>query len=97
MSDLDKLFEHAPEGATELREHKKFSYLRWFNASGFAWDGFKWFYSEIECEYKTIATRPQPRKTVEDAVEMFPNGWPESLAAGGCADVLVFDPERMFK
>jgi len=69
MSDLDRLFENAPEGAVDLREHKQAGHLRWFDKEGKAWCGENWFVSEFK-KWKTIATLPQPeRKTVEDAVE----------------------------
>ena len=68
MSDLDKLFENAPEGAVELCEHEQVGHLRWFDKEGKAWCGENWVVSEFK-KWKTIATRPQPeRKTVEDAV-----------------------------
>ena len=34
MSNLDKLFEHAPESTTELRENAETSLSRWFNKEG---------------------------------------------------------------
>lgn len=68
MSDLDKLFENAPEGAVELCEHEQVGHLRWFDKEGKAWCGENWVVSEFK-KWKTISTRPQPeRKTVEDAV-----------------------------
>ncbi|QHZ59776.1 transcription termination-antitermination domain-containing protein [Alteromonas phage vB_AmeM_PT11-V22] len=79
MSDLEKLFEHAPEGAVELRETLNGGYLRWFNKNNDAWGGNEW--TTPDCgEYKTLATRPQPqRKTVEDAVDEHKGKWPFSL------------------
>jgi hypothetical protein len=62
MSDLDTLFENAPDGAVELRENTEHGYLRWFDKDGDTWskrdNGFVAEYSD----YKTIATRPQPEQ-----------------------------------
>jgi hypothetical protein len=89
MSDLDKLFENAPEGAIELRLGRLDAICRWFNASGEAFGSDGWFTPTIK--YKTIATRPeQPRKTVEDAVERLKLGGFENrelIAFDSVADV----------
>jgi hypothetical protein len=67
MSELNKLFEHAPEGAVELREYFSNGYFRWFNKGRDAWGGDEWFPTGYE-EYRAIATRPQPeQKTVEES------------------------------
>lgn len=73
MSDLDKLFENAPEYATEI--------VKWGN--NLTWANETMMYSllreswvERESGWNTIATRPQPeRKTVEDVVASNPDGW----------------------
>jgi hypothetical protein len=79
MNDLEELFEHAPEGATEIvlcpdgdmRYATKDSVYNADN-SDLSFDRSN--------RWKTITTRPQPelRKTVEDAVEFFKE-WPEEL------------------
>jgi hypothetical protein len=76
MSDLEKLFEHAPEGATELKCTGK-GFVRWFNSNGERYVNDGWW--EVDSNsWQTIATRPQPeRKTVEDVVE-----WNESVGLG---------------
>lgn len=79
MNDLEKLFGHAPKGATEIvlcqdgdmRYATKDSVYNTAN-SDLSFDRSN--------RWKTIATRPQPkqpRKTVEDAVE-----WNESVGLG---------------
>lgn len=75
MSDLEKLFEHAPEGATELGKIDRSGFLAWFNSDGDIWIGY---WKERSFPHEVVATRPQPRKTVEDAVEYFKE-WPGRL------------------
>ena len=67
MSDLEKLFKHAPEGAVELRMLTDGGCARWFNKGGKYFSGSAWLAPMHE--YKTIATRPQQTKTVADAYE----------------------------
>ena len=75
MNDLEKLFEHAPEGAVAIKR-TKLGKMFFVDGAGRYYHG-SW---KVEfCDkWKTIATRPQPetRKTVEDAVEFF-KAWPE--------------------
>mgnify|MGYP003672825626 CR=1 FL=1 len=74
MSDLDKLFENAPEGAVAIQEDHD-GILYWVKGDGEYWDN-GWEPS-LHNGWQTIATRPQPeRKTVEDAVEYFNGEWP---------------------
>jgi hypothetical protein len=76
MSDLEKLFEHAPEGATEIAVFPD-GELR-YATEGKTWYAPRWIARPHK--WQTIATRPQPgqpRKTVEDAVE-----WNESVGLG---------------
>ena len=80
MSDLEKLFEHAPDGAHSLKSDGHI--IRFFNKHSCWWSGMDkaWHPSKDISSWKTIATRPQPgqpRKTVEDAVE-----WNESVGLG---------------
>lgn len=93
MSDLDKLFENAPEGAVELREHEQVGLLRWFDKEGKAWCGENWFVSEFK-KWSTIATRPRPepgRKTVEDAVEWAKGEWGgDSFTHMKCRNSVLF-------
>ncbi|WAK44693.1 hypothetical protein vBAmePPT11V19_00067 [Alteromonas phage vB_AmeP_PT11-V19] len=69
MNEIEKLFEHAPEGTTEIVQYERTKALRWANKE------CVWCYVEKIWEsranlWQTIATRPQPEcKTVEDAVE----------------------------
>jgi hypothetical protein len=65
MSDLDKLFENAPEGAVEIqKDHDEALY--WVNGSGDYWDiGWR---PSLHAGWQTIATRQPERKTVGDAV-----------------------------
>jgi hypothetical protein len=76
MNDLEKLFEHAPEGAVAILVKVNKKTLRYVNSEGKVWFGGDWV-SCADGDTKTIATRPQqPRKTVEDAVEHFNKVWP---------------------
>ena len=74
MSDIN--WDLAPEGAVELRVCVPLGYMRWFNVGGQTWSRSKWI--EPIGDYETIATRPQPRKTVEDAVADHDGKWPYS-------------------
>ena len=74
MSDIN--WDLAPEGAVELRVCVPLGYMRWFNVGGQTWSRSKWI--EPIGDYETIATRPQPRKTVEDAVADHDGKWPSS-------------------
>lgn len=75
MSDLDKLFENAPEGAVAIKRTKQ-GKMFFINKDGdYYHGGWK---PEFCDKWKTIATRPQseqPRKTVEDAVEWNNGKW----------------------
>lgn len=83
MSDLEKLFEHAPEGATELVIVSGEGIAWAINAGIWSYDRDGWEHRSDR--WQTIATRPQPRKTVEDAVEYFKE-WP-----GGLDSVCIWD------
>lgn len=86
MSDLNKLFESAPEGAVEIVTDASTKVLRWASKShmwNFANDS--WMFRNER--WKTIATRPQPeRKTVEDAVA--------AVVTGFDGDGLWYSPRR---
>lgn len=86
MSDLEKLFEHAPEGATEIAVFPD-GELR-YATEGKTWYAPRWIARPHK--WQTIATRPQPepRKTVEDAVAWNNGEW---LAVGH--DLIVFNPK----
>lgn len=74
MSDLEKLFEHAPEGATEIAVFPD-GELR-YATEGKTWYAPRWIARPHK--WQTIAARPQPeqpRKTVEDAVEWCNGVW----------------------
>jgi hypothetical protein len=69
MSDINKLFEHAPEGAVDLRKTDLYGCLQWFNDENQWWDSRDKTWNNSHLKHTTIATRPEPRKTVADAVE----------------------------
>lgn len=60
MNDLEKLFEHAPEGATELGKIDRSGFLAWFNSDGDIWIGY---WKERSFPHEVVATRPQPEAT----------------------------------
>lgn len=74
MSDVN--WDLAPEGATELRLHG--DDIAFVNEKDEAWCPVDKRWVMKAGLWQTIATRPQPRKTVEDAVEAFPDGIPNS-------------------
>lgn len=85
MNDLEKLFENAPEGATELGKMDRSGFLAWFNSDGDIWIGY---WKDRSFPHEVVATRPQkPRKTVEDAVEHYGGVWPKIHG-----DCLAFNP-----
>lgn len=88
MSDLGKLFENAPEYATEI--------VAWGN--NLTWANETMMYSllregwvERDSGWNTIATRPQPRKTVEDA-KSEPE-WTHTTTSGHVCKVVVTEPD----
>jgi len=90
MSDLDKLFENAPEGATELAVSIHDHEVLWVKREGSkstGWSLDEWDTHDVDERYKTIATLPQPeRKTVEDAVA--------AVVTGFDGDGLWYSPRR---
>ncbi|PHS44296.1 MAG: hypothetical protein COB03_18700 [Alteromonas sp.] len=89
MSDLEKLFEHAPEGATEIAVFPD-GELR-YATEGKTWYAPRWIARPHK--WQTIATRPQPepRKTVEDVVE-----WAERRWRAGETAICELDGELYF-
>lgn len=87
MSDLDKLFENAPEGATEIVAWG--NNLTWANETKM-YSLVREYWVERDSGWQTIATRPEPeRKTVEDAVDAFGGEWPNSRF-----NLAWYNPER---
>lgn len=71
----------APEGAVAIKQDKgKCKHVTWIKEDGSWWCGndAAWYTDHANDWVQTIATRPQPepRKTVADAVEAYPDGWP---------------------
>lgn len=80
MSDLDKLFENAPEGATEIVAWG--NNLTWANETKM-YSLVREYWVERDSGWQTIATRPQPeRKTVEYAVVKSEPEWTH-ISTGG--------------
>ncbi|ANJ65553.1 putative transcription termination/antitermination protein [Pseudoalteromonas virus vB_PspP-H6/1] len=94
MNDLEKLFEHAPEGAAEVIQSG--IWLTWRNKDSLVWDVIKCEWSENQDEWKTIATRPQPNPKpqpkfkVGDTVKRI-NGAHCGMCAEDCATVTYFN------
>jgi hypothetical protein len=61
MSDLEDLFEHAPEGAVAIKMDMS-NHLHWVDGKNVYWDtgGNGWANCSHHTSWKTIATRPQP-------------------------------------
>lgn len=89
MSDLEKLFEHAPEGATEIAVFPD-GELR-YATEGKTWYAPRWIARPHK--WQTIATRPQPepRKTVEDVVAYYKNGNHIRNAAFSDFEIVVYE------
>lgn len=88
MSDLEKLFEHAPEGATAIGQRG--NDLAFTNGDSDVYLDGHW---GISIGWQTIATRPQPeQKTVEDAVEHYG----ESFIAGEWTHIRSDETGKMF-
>jgi hypothetical protein len=87
MSDLDKLFENAPEGAVAIRKTAQ-GKMFFENNKGEYYHG-SWKSSFCD-KWVIVATRPQPeRKTVEDAVEYYNCVWPSNHN-----DAIAFNSSR---
>lgn len=71
MSDLEKLFKHAPESAVKLGMLSDGGCARWFNKDGKYFSGSSWMTPMHE--YVAIATRLQ-QKTIADAYEWVRKG-----------------------
>lgn len=69
----------APEGTEKLVQYEVGVY--WVK-KGFVWECAVECWEENDSEESgvVIATRPQERKTLQDVLEAYPNGWPESRA-----------------
>jgi hypothetical protein len=93
---MNDLFKHAPSGATELRQ-KGSSFIRWFNDKGERYINKGWWTIADGDGWKTIATRPQPRKTVEDAVEWHKNEYGTTAWKGGKWRTIWFSVEDEFR
>lgn len=55
--------------------------MHYANSSACIADFFEWLKSK-------------QTKTIADAVDVFKRVWPEHMACGGCADVIVYDPPQ---
>ncbi len=80
----------APLGANELVRNGFRIAFR--DDAGNVYMSTGWEYIESWDLAEVIATRPTQTKTVADAVEVFDSKWPEHMAQGGCADVIVYIP-----
>ena len=89
MSDLEKLFENAPECATEIVAWG--NNLTWANKTKM-YSLVREYWVERESGWATIATRPEPRKTVEDAVEWNKLSGHDVTWAHEECDIITFDP-----
>lgn len=76
MTDID--WSKAPEGAVKQVKRKRSPIFHWVNEEGKLWSNNlnKWSIDPSPEFYETIATRPEPRKTVADAVEYYDGVWP---------------------
>ena len=78
MSDIN--WDLAPERTVGIQEdHSKNLY--WVRGDGRFWDNG--WQPSLHDGWQTIAIRPQPRKTVEDAVEAFPEGFSHTYKEDG--------------
>lgn len=81
MNDIEKLFEHAPEGADKLEQHK--DDVAFGHSNGKTWCPVdkKWC-AKTGATWKTIATRPEPQPEIIDVADMKEGMKVECVEAG---------------